>query len=51
MTYTLNKWTFFIILFFFSLVYGKWERYALIAHAVREGELGRLGRSKNLKNP
>ena len=46
-TYTLNKWAFFLLLSLFALRYGKWKRLALIARAVGDGEAGHLGHSEN----
>ncbi|HTN71594.1 MAG TPA: glycosyltransferase [Methylomirabilota bacterium] len=42
-TYTFNKWAFFLLLGLFALKHGKWKRVALIARAVRQGEVGELG--------
>lgn len=48
--YMINKWTFLVILLLFALGHGKWKRYAFFAHAVRDGEQGRLGRRRSLEN-
>jgi GT2 family glycosyltransferase len=48
--YTLNKWAFFGTLFLFALRYGRWKRLAMIIRAARQGELGELGRLKDLEN-
>jgi GT2 family glycosyltransferase len=48
MTYTFNKWSFFVLLSFFALKHRKWKRVALIARAVAQGEAGELGRSREL---
>jgi GT2 family glycosyltransferase len=44
-TYTLNKWAFFLFLSLFALRHGKWKRLALIARAAGHGEAGELGRA------
>jgi GT2 family glycosyltransferase len=49
--YTINKLVFFTLLGILTLRHNKWKRYRLIARAVRDGELGHLGRVKNLENP
>jgi len=41
--YTLNKLAFFVLLSIFTLWYGKWKRFLMVARAVRQGELAELG--------
>ncbi len=49
-TYTFNKWAFFLVLSLFALKHGKWKRVTLIARAVGQGEGGELGRLEELDN-
>jgi GT2 family glycosyltransferase len=47
--YSLNKWAFFLLLSLYALRHGKWRRLVLIARASRHGELGELGRRRDLE--
>jgi GT2 family glycosyltransferase len=49
-TYSFNKWAFFLLLGLFALRHRKWKRVALIARAVRQGKAGTLGRSEDLEH-
>jgi GT2 family glycosyltransferase len=46
--YGINKWIFLVLLGIFAFKYRKASRFRLIIRAVREGELGHLGRKDGL---
>ena len=47
-SYSINKWLFFVLLGVFALRHCRLSRFRLIVRAVREGELGHLGRNDRM---
>jgi GT2 family glycosyltransferase len=50
LAYLINKTLFLIFLAIFAVRYGRWKRFILITRAVRDGELKKLGRLRDLQS-